>query len=95
MKKAIEINVHGIQCDNPGCDYANEDVQYDQFPEWVNKKCPKCGCNLLTQEDLDALHRVMELADLLNEKIGPVSGDPEPLKKITLKMDGTGNISTI
>ena len=45
--------VSGIKCDNINCDYADPSVTYAEYPQWVNRPCPKCGENLLTQEDYD------------------------------------------
>lgn len=61
------IRVSGIKCDNPKCDYKDESVTYEQYPEYINKPCPTCGENLLTQEDYDfcAMSDGM-LTDLLN-----------------------------
>ena len=39
-----------IQCDNPNCDYEVE-IPFATYPEWINKPCPKCGENLLTEND--------------------------------------------
>lgn len=47
------LKVTGIKCDNESCDYKDDSVTFDQYPDYLNKPCPKCGANLLTQEDLD------------------------------------------
>lgn len=77
MENVIEIT--GIKCDNAQCDYRDDSVKFDEYPQWVNKPCPECGENLLTQENYDAcliyvgmLKTVMEdpemmkLADMLD-----------------------------
>lgn len=52
MKKNIEIKKDpGIQCDNPKCDFRDNTVKLDELEKWLNKPCPKCGENLLTEED--------------------------------------------
>ena len=39
-----------IKCDNAKCDHY-EEVDFEDYPKYVNKPCPKCGDNLLTRED--------------------------------------------
>lgn len=92
MKNAIEINVGGIKCDNQSCDYMDKSVKYEDYADWVNKPCPKCGSNLLTQADLDSLNQLLGLANAINSKIGPVQDDLQPVTKADLKMDGSGKI---
>jgi predicted nucleic-acid-binding Zn-ribbon protein len=55
MKKIIDVvQVNIIECDNPNCGYHipsetgdfNEDIS-----KYLNKRCPKCGENLLTEHD--------------------------------------------
>jgi hypothetical protein len=43
--------IKGIKCDN--CDYADMEVPFSDYTNWINKPCPKCGENLLTQQDYD------------------------------------------
>lgn len=47
----LQFEDGGIVCDNESCDYEAMGVTFEQYPEWVNKPCPKCGDNLLTEED--------------------------------------------
>lgn len=61
-----------IQCDNPSCDYkiVNESKDpYVDTSKYVNMPCPKCGENLLTEQDykdykviLDAVKLAIELS---------------------------------
>ena len=62
----IQMTVSGIRCDNKTCDYLDEDVTLDQFPEYINKPCPKCGENLLTQEDYDNTVAMLDLVKTLD-----------------------------
>lgn len=65
-EKNVEITGGGIVCDNPDCDYKDVTVKMEDYPDWVNKPCPKCGENLLTQEDYDAVLQLTRLADFVN-----------------------------
>ncbi len=77
MKKNIEYNVSGIKCDNSKCDYINEEVSYLDYPAWVNKPCPKCSENLLTEEDYFKVKMMVEMMESLNLIDLPFDSDPQ------------------
>ena len=56
----------GLQCDSPSCDWTDETIEVEDYKQWLNASCPKCGENVLTQEDLDSVLKVMEMVDLIN-----------------------------
>jgi Zn finger protein HypA/HybF involved in hydrogenase expression len=72
--KALQLNIQGIKCDNPDCDYeevveckcrnANEVIE--KYKKWINKPCPKCGQNLLTLRDYIILKMIILCVDILN-----------------------------
>ena len=64
------IMVYGIQCDNPTCDYNDPTVQYESYPEYVNKPCPKCGSVLLTEADYQSTKLLIGLAHI-SETVPP------------------------
>jgi hypothetical protein len=66
MEKNIEVIGGGIKCDNPKCDFLDKDVAVADYPGWVNKPCPKCGENLLTEEDYNNTKLLLGMADLIN-----------------------------
>lgn len=90
MKNAMELEIKGIKCDY--CDYKNEDVRFENYHEWLNKPCPKCGNNLLTQEDLDSVTKFKKIVDTFNN-ILPKSSEGEKKAVFDLKMNGTGDIA--
>jgi len=47
----MEITISGIKCDN--CDYANREVTFEEYPLYVNRPCPRCGNNLLTEKEYE------------------------------------------
>ena len=75
----IQLQDHTIQCDNPKCDYQTI-AQIAEFGKWVNKPCPICGENLLTQGDYDRFMIVVKALDIANglvENMNPDDlGDP-------------------
>ncbi len=98
------IQIKGIQCDAPGCDYAINEGEWGDTPEeikasseaYLNKPCPKCGAPLLTQADYDALMGMLTIAPIatsLEELM--YDGKPVPKEHLIgaeLGMDGAGNI---
>ncbi len=80
MTQNIEFKESGIQCDNPECNYTNSEVTYEIQHEWIDKPCPKCGHNLLTQEDHDRFMMVMEgikyINSLSQDEINIILGSP-------------------
>jgi predicted nucleic-acid-binding Zn-ribbon protein len=56
MKDIVRFG--GIKCDN--CDYRIE-IPFSEYPKWVNKSCPKCGENLLTERDYKDTVRIYKV----------------------------------
>lgn len=79
MKK--EENLHvvseepGIICDNPGCDYTDPTANGEDLSPYLNKPCPKCGENLLTEEDLNSYLEMKAMIEFINNL------SPEQLKE--------------
>lgn len=91
MKDALELNIKGIKCDNPKCDYRNDKIKVEEYDEWLNKPCPKCGAILLTQEDLDNVKLMTNMVNTLNGVL-PKRKKDEPIVGANIKMNGTGNM---
>ncbi|EGT5649376.1 hypothetical protein [Clostridium botulinum] len=91
MKQAIELNIKGIKCDNPNCDYKNDKVEFKDYEKWLNKSCPKCGSNLLTKEDLETTKSLINMANILN-RVLPKQNDKEERIKASIEMNGTGKV---
>ena len=47
----VEIVESGLVCDNPNCDWTDKTITFEVYKDWINKACPKCGENLLTESD--------------------------------------------
>ena len=67
MKPLYEI--HGLKCDF--CDYKDDSIKYEDYPNWINKPCPICGHSLLTQEDYDATRSIVHIVDRIEKVLGP------------------------
>lgn len=92
MKNALEINMSGLKCDNPTCDYVDISIDVKDYEKWVNVKCPKCGEILLTEADYNNTKFLLEIVDLAN-KIFPKRRDDEKDATMTVEMNGSGDMS--
>ena len=63
----VELNISGLKCDNPNCDYNDPSVPFSDYEKSVNKPCPKCGDNLLTQDDYNQTLQMVQAVELLNK----------------------------
>lgn len=68
MEKSL-IKVVGIKCDNPECNFRDDSVQYEDYYLWLNKPCPKCGQNLLTEKDFMKCQKIMKFSKFLGKFI--------------------------
>ena len=98
-KQYVTVNVTYIQCDANGCDYiTHDDVSNETLVNFLNKPCPKCGENLLTQEDFSEFDNHLKLASVMSlvvDKIAPMSDEEfnkqERVSFAELETDGKGN----
>ena len=91
-KQYVACNVTYMKCDALGCDYRTEDVSNETLVTYLNKPCPKCGENLLTDKDFEEFEAHQTLAAILNkqiEKISPMTD--EEFSKVELKKFAEGN----
>ena len=72
----VVIEQQGIKCDN--CDWNDMEIPSSDYPNWVNKPCPKCGANLLTEEDFKRGLLLNSLVDVIN------SFSPEELESFDI-----------
>lgn len=64
----IEIDQSkALKCDNPTCDYTLDNTSAFDDTQWINKPCPKCGENLLTEEDYINYKRMMKAVKWINK----------------------------
>ena len=62
----IESVESGLQCDNPKCDWTDKTILISSFDAWLNKPCPKCGENVLTDEDYVNAKKIRAMVDFIN-----------------------------
>lgn len=64
---AIEIKeMGGLKCDNPDCDWRNDDIKVEEYENYINYPCPKCGCNVFTMKDYKSFKAILKLIKILN-----------------------------
>lgn len=99
MTKPITVNGGGIKCDNQECDFVDDTASIENYADWLNKPCPKCGENLLTQADYNSITAFMELVNLLNadETLQELTdkADESEFIEIGVKFEGDGTFSFI
>lgn len=78
----------GLKCDNPSCDFVDMSITIEDYDNWVNKPCPKCGANLLTEEDYDAVKMMIVLAKLVQSS----ELDKDDMTMATARFNGTGKV---
>lgn len=88
------LQVKGIKCDNESCDFADDSVEFEEYKDWVNKLCPECGSNLLTEADMKSVTLLIKIFNnpiikTIN-KVSQVFGSK--LTKTKIDMNGTGKI---
>ena len=71
MRKIIEITQeYGIHCNNKHCDYTvtydEGEISISETKKWLNKPCPKCGQNLLTERDFYDFRNMMWIINVVN-----------------------------
>lgn len=65
-KQNLEITESGLQCDNPNCDWVDATIKFADHEQWLNKPCPKCGENVLTEEDHLRSKLLFDMAAFIN-----------------------------
>jgi len=66
----IEIKSMGcMKCDAPDCDYESsiEVTSLNYLKTQIGALCPKCGNNLLTQEDYKDTEKTFEYIEIMNK----------------------------
>lgn len=91
MKKILSCTIVGIKCDNKNCYFADPTVGVEDYPNWLNKPCPCCGENLLTEADYKNVLQMMEFTKLINDNFE--MNDDGPLVSVHIEMNGTGSMT--
>ena len=87
----ISVTSMGIKCDTPSCDFVDMSVKVEDYHLWLNRPCPKCGANLLTQADYDTLQKQLKRAEMIN-KLKLPEHMQHPRVRMTCNYDGSGTV---
>ena len=71
---SVRMQSLGIKCDTEGCDFKVSFGEREVYTSYLNKPCPVCSANLLTQQDYDTMMQMLDLVELSN--------NPEVMKKM-------------
>lgn len=93
---AVQFMISGIKCD--ACDYRDDDVKLSEYPEYVNKPCPECGANLLTEADFKTVQLMIGMGEVLNAVAAadliPGARTGEMIEyDLPIELNGTGKIT--
>lgn len=70
MGELIKINISGIKCDMPNCGWHDDTARFEDYDQWLNRPCPACRGNLLTQRDLDLTRKILARVGWFNRWFG-------------------------
>lgn len=86
----MELNIYGLKCDNPSCDYQDNSIKLEQYEEYINYPCPKCNAPLLTQADYDTTMMIIQSVKLAEKLELNAINNSEEMFKMSVKLDGSG-----
>lgn len=87
----MDFNISGLKCDNPNCDYCNLDISFEQYEQFVNYPCPKCGESLLTPQAYKMCLALKSMGNFITKLTGGAKENDSQFR-IPLKMDNDGHI---
>lgn len=92
--KYEEPTIKGLKCDNPACSWRDEGITFEEYAHWLNRPCPLCGQNVLTDADYDTAQFLMKICRhpvirFLNRLAACF---PKKHYRTDLGMDGTGKV---
>ncbi len=65
----MELVISGLKCDK--CLYRDDSVPFSDYYNSIDKPCPKCGANLLTEKQYDECIKMYKTVEIVN-KVGNV-----------------------
>ena len=88
------LKIEGLKCDNIDCSYEDNTVTLNQYESYLNKPCPECSSNLLTEADLKSVKIMIALANnpvvKAIDKICGLLGSKE--ETLEVEMNGSGKV---
>ncbi len=88
----MDFNIQGLKCDNPNCDYCNPEIPFEQYEQFVNYPCPKCGESLLTPQAYKMCVALKSMGKFITKLTGGAKENDVELGAVHLDMDKDGHI---
>jgi len=63
----MELSGGGLVCDNPECDWEDMSIKVEDYEQYLNAPCPKCGENILTEEDYKGVVDLFKAVEVANQ----------------------------
>jgi hypothetical protein len=87
------LNIGGIKCDAPGCTYRDNSVHLENYDLWLNKPCPLCGANLLTQADYNVVKTLVTITKVCDLPVIRHVLKIFGCKRVNVELNGTGKVT--
>ena len=87
----LDVDIRGIKCDKDECDFIDMNVPNKEYDQWLNKPCPKCGSNLLTEADYKTVKLMIRISKIVNFLMWPF-GCSQNRATLKVKMNGSGKL---
>ena len=68
--KAVECRISALHCHE--CGYRDENVHFEQYPDFIDKKCPVCQSNLLTRDEYKKCKNLILATRIYNVIVFPI-----------------------
>ena len=88
----MDFNIQGLKCDNPNCDYCNPEIPFEQYEQFVNSPCPKCGESLLTPQAYKMCVALKSMGKFITKLTGGAKQNDVELGAVNFAMDKDGHI---
>lgn len=93
------MTISGLKCDTEHCNYRDDSVKFEDYPKYINARCPICQSNLLTQQMYDDCVKAYKVVDRFNgfadkfNKLNPLNWFGK--KPNTIEVEITNDGSTV
>jgi len=88
---AIEVKeMGGLKCDNLNCDWRNDDIKVEEYENYIDYPCPKCGSNVFTTKDYKSFMVILKLVKVLNFILPKRRVDADNLTTMKCEFKGDG-----
>lgn len=77
----------GLKCDAPGCDWSDPSITRAQYPDYRNAPCPKCGANVLTDEDWNIVLNMERAAAWISQNGAALGLKPGDGQTVSIDFD--------